>query len=110
MERPKKETPIKKNKKNSKVIEILADTIKARMRKKIQQGSANVGASMSGITFASNPVASKSGLYLNRYQEAVNKSIERLSSGKKNSIPPVIRRAKQVISTSFVQRLCQTNN
>ncbi|PLX70609.1 MAG: hypothetical protein C0602_03625 [Denitrovibrio sp.] len=38
---------------------------------------------MSGITFASNTVASRSGLYLNQYQEAVNKSVERLSSGKK---------------------------
>ena len=38
---------------------------------------------MSGITFASNPIASRSGLYLNRYQEAVNNSIEKLSSGKK---------------------------
>lgn len=38
---------------------------------------------MSGITFASNTVASRSALYLNQYQEAVNKSVERLSSGKK---------------------------
>lgn len=38
---------------------------------------------MSGITFASNTAASGVGLYLNRYQQAVNNSIEKLSSGKK---------------------------
>jgi flagellin len=38
---------------------------------------------MSGITIASNIPAGKSALYVNRYQDAVNKSIERLSSGKK---------------------------
>jgi len=38
---------------------------------------------MSGTQIASNTIASKSTLYLNRYQEAVNRSIERISSGKK---------------------------
>jgi len=38
---------------------------------------------MSGIQFATNTVATGAGLYLNRYQQAVNQSIERISSGKK---------------------------
>jgi len=38
---------------------------------------------MSGITFASNSVAGRVGVYLDNYQKAVNTSIERISSGKK---------------------------
>lgn len=52
------------------------------MRKKVIQGSTGKGATMA-ISFASNTLASTSGLYLSRYQQAVNQSIEKLSSGKK---------------------------
>jgi len=38
---------------------------------------------MSGINFASNPLASNTARYLESYQKAVNSSIEKLSSGKK---------------------------
>ncbi|ADD69489.1 flagellin domain protein [Denitrovibrio acetiphilus DSM 12809] len=38
---------------------------------------------MSSVIIASNPLASKTSNYINKYQQAVNQSVERISSGKK---------------------------